>query len=100
MFIDRTGLPYEQPKIQKPLIVSKEEIEAEVERLSSLRAPANGRRMSVICNSATGVGNGFAPGTGIALSVLRPGERTKPIRHNSSEVNFCIRGAGRVLIDG
>src|SRR2546429_1451625 len=100
MFIDRTGLPYEQPKIQKPLIVSKEEIEAEVERLGSLPAPLNGRRMSIICNPVTGVGDGFAPGTGITLSVLRPGERTKPIRHNSSQVNFCIQGAGRALIDG
>src|SRR6266516_4470632 len=100
MFIDRTGLPYEQPKLQKPLIVSKEEIEAEVERLASLPAPLNGRRMSIICNPATGVGNGFAPGTGITLSVLRPGERTKPIRHNSSQVNFCIRGGGTAFVDG
>jgi len=100
MFIDRTGLPYEQPKLQKPLIVSKEEIEAEVERLASLPAPLNGRRMSIICNPATGVGNGFAPGTGITLSVLRPGERTKPIRHNSSQVNFCIHGGGTALVDG
>jgi len=100
MFIDQTGLPYEQPRIQKPLIVSREEIDAEVERLAYLPAPANGRRISIICNPATGPGNGFAPGTGIALSVLRPGERTKPIRHNSSQVNFCIQGAGRVLIDG
>lgn len=100
MFIDRTGLPYEQPKIQKPLIVSREEIEAEVERLANLPTPLNGRRMSIICNPVTGVGNGFAPGTGITLSVLRPGERTKPIRHNSSQVNFCIRGGGTALIDG
>jgi gentisate 1,2-dioxygenase len=100
MFIDRTGLPYEQPKLQKPLIVSKEEIEAEVERLASLPAPLNGRRMSIICNPATGVGNGFAPGTGVTLSVLRPGERTKPVRHNSSQVNFCIRGGGTALVDG
>ena len=99
MFIDRTGLPYEQPRIQKPLIVSREEIEAEVERLASLPAPANGRRMSIICNPATGPGNGFAPGTGITLSVLKPGERTKPIRHNSSQVNFCIQGAGQTVID-
>src|SRR2546428_13156654 len=100
MFIDRTGLPYEQPKLQKPLIVSKEEIEAEVERLASLPAPLHGRRMSIICNPATGVGNGFAPGTGITLSVRRRGERTKPIRHNSSQVNFCIRGGGTAFVDG
>src|SRR2546430_5894005 len=40
----------------KPLIVSREEMEAEVERLANLPAPANGRRMSIICNPATGIG--------------------------------------------
>ena len=94
-FIDRTGLAYEQPQIQKPVIVSGEDIEAEAERLASLPVPENGRRMSIICNPASGAGSGFAPGTGIALCVLKPGERTAPIRHNSSQANFCIRGAGR-----
>jgi gentisate 1,2-dioxygenase len=100
VFIDRTGLNYEQPKLLKPVIVSKEDIDAEIDRLASLSAPANGRRMSAICNPLTGVGDGFTPGTGIMLCVLKPGERTKPIRHNSSQVNFCIRGAGRTRIDG
>jgi len=100
VFVDRTGLPYDQPKITKPVIVSKEDLEAEVERLANLQAPANGRRMSDICNPASGVGNGFAPGTGVTLCVLKPGERTKPIRHNSSCVHFCIGGGGRTLIDG
>ena len=99
-FIDRTGLAYEQPKIQKPVIVSGEDIEGEVERLASLPVPENGRRMSIICNPASGAGSGFAPGTGIALCVLKPGERTAPIRHNSSQANFCIRGAGRTHING
>jgi gentisate 1,2-dioxygenase len=98
VFIDRTGLSYEPPKITKPIIVSKEQLEAEVERLAALAPPANGRRMSIICSPTSGAGNGFAPGTGIALSVLKPGERTKPIRHNSSLVNFCIRGAGHTKI--
>ncbi len=99
-FIDRTGLAYEQPKIQKPVIVSGEDIEGEVERLASLPVPENGRRMSIIYNPASGAGSGFAPGTGIALCVLNPGERTAPIRHNSSQANFCIRGAGRTHING
>lgn len=100
VFIDRTGMPHDPPKITKPVIVSKEDIEAEIQRLASLPAPANGRRMSIICNPASGAGNGFAPGTGITLSVLKPGERTKPIRHNSSLVNFCIYGSGHTTIDG
>src|SRR5437773_7576725 len=99
-FKDRTGTPYDQPKLLKPVIVSKEAIESEVERLAGLPSPANGRRMSAICNSASGAGDGFTPGIGISICVLKPGERTTPIRHNSSQVNFCIRGAGRAIVDG
>jgi len=99
-FIDRTGAAYEPPKIAKPVLVSKEDLEAEIARLASLPAPKNGRRMSIICNPASGAGDGFTPGTGVALCVLKPGERTKPIRHNSSLVNFCIQGGGRTIIDG
>lgn len=100
VFIDWTGKPYDQPKIGKPVVIPKEALEAEMDRLASLPAPANGRRMSLICNPASGVGNGLAPGIGVALCVLKPGERTKPVRHNSSLVNFCIRGGGRTVIDG
>ena len=42
----------------------------------------------------------FAPGTSVTLCVLKPGEQTKPIRHNSALINFCIRGAGQTRIDG
>ena len=100
LFIDRTGVAYEQPMITKPVVVPKEDIETEIERLALLPAPANGRRMSIICNPASGAGDGFTPGIGIALCVLKPGERTRPIRHNSSLVNFCIQGRGRTVIDG
>ena len=99
-FVDRTGAPAEKVKLIPPVVVAKEQIDAEIERLASLPAPANGRRVSFIVNPATGVGNSFAPGTAVSLSVLKPGEQTKPIRHNSSQVNFCIRGAGQTKIDG
>jgi gentisate 1,2-dioxygenase len=99
-FIDRTGLASEPIKQIPPVVVPKEAIETEVERLASLPAPANGRRISQIVNPATGPGNGFAPGTAVSLSVLKPGEQTRPIRHNSSSVNFCIRGGGQTRIDG
>ncbi len=99
-FIDRTGLP--EPKVEPglPVIVPQEAIAREVDRLASLPPPANGRRMSIIANPATGVGNGLAAGTAVTLSVLKPGERTRRIRHNSSQVNFCIRGAGQSVIGG
>jgi gentisate 1,2-dioxygenase len=99
-FVDRTGLPVEPVKLIAPVVIPKEAIEAEVERLASLPAPANGRRVSMVLNPHTGVGNGFTPGTAVSLSVLKPGEQTKPIRHNSSLVNFCIRGAGQTRVDG
>ena len=99
-FIDRTGAPAEPVKLIAPIVIPKEAIEAEVERLASLPAPANGRRVSLIVNPLTGVGNGFTAGTAVSLSVLKPGEQTKPIRHNSSQVNFCIRGGGQTRIGG
>ena len=100
LFIDRTGAAAEPVKLIPPVVVPKERLDAEIERLSGLPAPENGRRVSLIVNPATGVGNGFAPGTAVSLSVLKPGERTRPIRHNSSQVNFCIRGGGQTKIDG
>jgi gentisate 1,2-dioxygenase len=99
-FVDRTGAPAEPLNLIAPVVIPKEAIEAEVERLASLPAPANGRRVSMVVNSRTGVGNGFTPGTAVSLCVLKPGEQTKPIRHNSALVNFCIRGAGQTRIDG
>jgi gentisate 1,2-dioxygenase len=99
-FVDRTGLSAEPLKLIAPVVIPKEAIEAEVERLASLPAPANGRRVSMVVNAHTGVGNGFTPGTAVSLCVLKPGEQTKPIRHNSALVNFCIRGAGQTRVDG
>lgn len=99
-FIDRTGASAPELKLIDPVLITKEELEAEMERLASLPAPANGQRMSVIAHPHTGVGDGLAPGTQVTISVLKPGERTKPIRHNSSQVNFCIRGGGHSVING
>ncbi len=99
-FADRTGLSAEPLNLIAPVVIPKEAIEAEVERLASLPAPANGRRVSMVVNPHTGVGNGLTPGTAVSLCVLKPGEQTKPIRHNSAVVNFCIRGAGQTRIDG
>src|SRR5262249_32535489 len=79
----------------EPVIISGEQISAEVERLASLPRPASGRREAMFIHPrATAPGNGFAPGIRVVLSVLKPGEETVPIRHNSTQVNFCIRGSG------
>ena len=92
-FVDLTGKPAEPVKLSAPFVVPKEAIDAEVERLASLPAPENGRRVSMIVNPNAN-GNAFAAGTAVTLCVLKPGERTKAIRHNSSQVNFCIHGGG------
>jgi gentisate 1,2-dioxygenase len=99
-FVDRTG--YSEPPHQPgtPVVIPKEAIEQEVARLASLPPPANGRRVSIIRNPQTGVGSGLAQGTAVFLSVLKPGERTKPIRHNSAQVNFCIAGGGHSTVGG
>src|SRR5206468_12035628 len=54
----------------------------------------------MISNPASGIGLGLAAGTAVSLCVLNPGERTRPIRHNSSQVNFCIRGGGTSIVGG
>src|SRR5258708_1899668 len=97
---DSTGAEVKTPSLISAVIIPKEAIDAEIDRLASLPPPENGRRTSAIVNPMTGVGDGLAPGTAVSLCVLKPGERTKPIRHNSSQVNFCIRGGGSVHVDG
>src|ERR1700734_3955081 len=99
-FADCTGAMEKKIELIPPVVIPKEAIEGEVERLASLPAPANGRRVSRVVNPLTGVGDGLAPGIEVSISVLKPGERTSPIRHNSSLVNFCIQGGGRTAVGG
>ena len=100
-FIDTTGQRPRANNLWPPVVISKEEIDAEVERLASLPAPADGRRESLIVHPYAGPDTpGLAAGIQVKLSVLKPGERTVPFRHNATEVNFCIRGSGHVIVAG
>ena len=99
-FLDRTGVSAKPNQLIPAAIISKEAIDAEIERLASLPRPENGRRVSAIVNPLAGAGDGLAPGTSVSLCVLKPGEQTTPVRHNSSQVNFCIRGGGTSRVDG
>lgn len=95
LFRDRTGAEPYVNHPWAPVIVTKEQIDAEVERLASLPQPADGRRCSlVVHSSADPRAPGLAPSIQVLLSVLKPGERTRAFRHNATEVNFCIRGGG------
>lgn len=84
-----------------PVTVRRRDIEREVERLADLPRPANGRRQTMLVHpSAPAPGRGLTPGVRVTIDVLKPGEATAPIRHNSTQVNFCIRGTGRTEVAG
>jgi gentisate 1,2-dioxygenase len=101
-FVDRTGQEAgDENTYWAPIVVTRREIDAEVERLASLPLPANGRRESLIVHPlAAANAPGFAPGIQVKLSVLKPGEKSAAFRHNATEVNFCIRGSGSTIVAG
>lgn len=100
-FVDRTGVPAAANRFWEPVVITRETIDAEVERLASLPAPADGRRQSLIVHPAAHAhAPGLAPGIQVMLQVLKPGESTRAMRHNATEVNFCIRGGGSTEVCG
>jgi gentisate 1,2-dioxygenase len=77
------------------------QFDREIDRLASLPRPANGRRqVQFVHPSANPATPGLNPGVRVTLDVLLPGEETAPIRHNSTQVNFCIRGRGLTVVGG
>jgi gentisate 1,2-dioxygenase len=102
-FVDAVGAAAQriEDTIWPPLLIKKDTLQAEIDRLSAVSKPVDGRRRSLIVHPlATEPGLGLAPGIQVAVEVLLPGERTAPIRHNSSVVNFCIEGAGKAIVGG
>ncbi|MDX9873406.1 MAG: AraC family ligand binding domain-containing protein [Spongiibacteraceae bacterium] len=100
IFIDASG-PIPAPEAPwEPFIISKEQIDAEIERLASLPRPANGRRRSFFQHPRNTRSIGLAPGIQVSLDVLLPGEETATFRQNSTQVNFVIRGWGETEISG
>lgn len=83
------------------LIIPKEAIDAEAERLSAApRSPDGWRRSLIRHPRSEGAGLGLAPGIRVTLEVLNPGEQSPLLQHNSTQVVFCIQGGGRVVRDG
>lgn len=99
-FVDCTGNDEVSSQIPDPVLIKKAVLDREIQRLAQLPRPENGRTFSRIVYPESGVGQGLAPGTGVSLWVLRPGEKTRPIRHNSSLINFCIQGKGYAVMGG
>lgn len=101
-FVDRTGAAAQDENTYwPPIVITREEIDTEVQRLADAAAPANGRRESLIVHPlAEANAPGLTPGIRVTLSVLKPGERSRPFRHNATDVNFCIRGAGHAVVSG
>jgi gentisate 1,2-dioxygenase len=101
-FVDVSGLdPPGEPDYWDPVVFSGDEIDSEVERLAAAPRPADGRRQSLFTHPRAPAGHPtLAPGIRVALAVLAPGERTRPLRHNSTAVCFCIRGGGHTVVDG
>jgi gentisate 1,2-dioxygenase len=99
-FLDQSGTKPSPFDLWAPVVIPKEAIDAEVERLANLPKPANGRRRSLIVHPRNKLSHGLAPGIEVALDVLLPGERTVPYRQNSTQVNFIIRGKGHSVVGG
>ncbi len=99
--IDVSGAKAPELARWSPVVIPKEQLEDQVKRLAGAPAPANGRRSALIAHpESKDPGVGLAPGIRVTLDVLLPGERTKPIRHNSTQANFCIQGAGHTIVKG
>ena len=99
-FVDRVGYVTPRDELWPAWLVPGEVIDAEIDRLAGVDAPENGRRRALVVHpQSQEPGLGLAPGIRVSLDVLLPGESTAPIRYNSSEVNFCISGAGHTIVD-
>jgi gentisate 1,2-dioxygenase len=97
-FRDVSGHPAAgAPDVWEPIVFRAGEIDVEIDRLCSAAPPANGRRASLFTHPrAPESSPSLAPGIRVALNALLPGEETAPIRHNSTQVGFALRGCARV----
>lgn len=107
--VDQSGAPQSSPSPESanpakewpPVLITRETINSEIERLADLTRPDNGRRqVQFIHPSANPDTPGLNPGVRLTMEVLLPGEETTRIRHNSTQVNFCIRGRGATIVAG
>jgi gentisate 1,2-dioxygenase len=100
-FTDDGGRPHGTMRSWAPTKVTKERIDAEIERLAQGPTPPGGRRVALLVHpESTGPGLGLAPGIQVAIEVLLPGECTTPVRQNAGSVQIGIHGRGVVAVAG
>jgi gentisate 1,2-dioxygenase len=85
------------PEPWEPLLVPKEIIDTEIERLADSPASTNGRRSTSFCHpQSVGGIRSFTPGTRVTLEVLKPGECTLERRSIANQIEISIQGSGLV----
>lgn len=95
--VDTSDEALDLPTPWAPMKVARVDIEATIERLAQLPAPVTGRRCALLVHPES-TGRGMSPGIEVSIEVLLPGERTVPLRRNSSLVEISIRGSGTVEV--
>lgn len=94
-FLDISEASARKQQLWPSVIVRKEAIDEEIQRLAGGPRPASGRRESLVVHPlAVAPGLGLAPGIDVTISVLKPGEKSTPLGSNSTRVDMCIGGSG------
>lgn len=100
-FVDVSNAKTREQELWPSILIRKEAIDAEIERLASSSRPSSGRRASLVVHpNAKAPALGLAPGIDVTINVLKPGEETPPLARNSTLVDMCIRGSGVATIGG
>jgi gentisate 1,2-dioxygenase len=98
-FVDAAESTQTRDEPWPTLMVRREEIDAQIQRLADLPRPESGlRRCHIVHPNATAPGLGFSPGMRVSLEVLRPGESTEPVLHLGAVMGFSIHGSGSVQV--
>ncbi len=98
-FVDESGRSSSAVESWPSIVITREEIAREVERLADAPVPENGRRTTSLVHPAAQMpGLGLAPGIDAHIEVLKPGETVRVSRANSAAVGTCIHGEGAARI--
>jgi gentisate 1,2-dioxygenase len=97
-FVDDVDAVASEVEPWPALLVRRQEIDSQIERLADLRWPASGLRRAHIVHPSSTTGRGFSPSMRVSLEVLLPGETTEPVQHLGATIGFSIRGSGAVRV--